>query len=77
MKRVLAGIFGSILFCMHLSAAQLQEITGAAAYTEAVQFDYTKNGTRNNVQFWLEFTGSPSIGAPEDPGFKPDHNFLR
>ena len=71
--KILLGVFLSWgLFCAQAMAALPSEITGAVAYTEVIQFDYTKDGVRNNVQFWLEFKGSPSLGDPGGTGFQPE-----
>lgn len=72
MRRLLAVFIGSFLFCSQPIAAQLNEISGAVAYTEKVLFDYTKDGVRNHVQFWLEFKGSPALGDRKDAGYKPE-----
>ena len=72
MKVLLAALFCHLVFCSHLTAAQLTEFTGAVAYTEIMEFDYTKDGTRNRVQFWLEFKGSPALGKKGETGYKPE-----
>jgi predicted CXXCH cytochrome family protein len=72
MKVLLAALFCHLVLWSHLSAAQQPEITGAVAYTEVMQFDYTKDGIRNQVQFWLEFKGSPALGKPKEAGYTPE-----
>jgi predicted CXXCH cytochrome family protein len=72
MKALLATFIGSLLVCSQLAAAQLKELEGAVAYTEVIEFDYTKDGARDRVQFWLEFSGSPALGTPGDAGYKPE-----
>jgi len=72
MKILLAALFCQLVFFSQLTAAQLPEISGAVAYTEMFQFDYTKDGTRNRVQFWLEFKGSPALGKPGEAGYQPE-----
>jgi predicted CXXCH cytochrome family protein len=72
MKILLAALFCQLVFCSHLTAAQQTEFTGAVAYTETMQFDYTKDGNRSQVQFWLEFKGSPSLGKPGEVGYKAE-----
>lgn len=52
--------------------AQHQEITGAVAYTDILRFDYTKDGVTSQVQFWLEFKGSPALGSPGEAGYTPE-----
>jgi len=52
------------------------QISGAVAYTEVMRFDYTKDGIRNRVQFWLEFKGQLAIGKPGDPGHQPEEGAI-
>ena len=52
-------------------AGERTTLTGAVAYTEMVRFDYTKEGKRANVQFWLEFRGKGAVGSEGDPGYLP------
>jgi predicted CXXCH cytochrome family protein len=51
-------------------------ISGAVAYTEIVRFDYTKDGVRNRVQFWLEFKGRSAVGNPGDSGYQPEEGAI-
>ncbi len=51
-------------------------ISGAVAYTEVVRFDYTKDGVRNRVQFWLEFKGRAAVGKTGDPGYRPEEGAI-
>jgi hypothetical protein len=53
-------------------AEEPRGISGAVAYTEVMRFDYTKDGIKNRVQFWLEFKGRPARGKPGDPDAKPE-----
>jgi predicted CXXCH cytochrome family protein len=72
MKVLIAAFFCQLLLCGQLHGAQRPELTGAVAYTEAVRFDYAKNGIKNQVQFWLQFKGSPAVGEPGETGYKPE-----
>ena len=72
MRVLLAAFLFQLILCGQLHAAQQPEITGAVAYTEAIQFDYMKNGIRNRVQFWLEFKGSPAAGKPGVSGYRAE-----
>jgi hypothetical protein len=58
------------------TAEQSSEISGSVAYTEVVRFDYTKNGIRNRVQFWLEFKGRSAVGNPGEPGYQPEEGAI-
>jgi len=72
MKVLFAALFASLVLFSSLHAAQSSGISGAVAYTEPLQFDYMKNGTRAPVQFWLEFKGTPASGTPGDEDYTPE-----
>lgn len=57
-------------------AEEPSQISGAVAYTEVMRFDYTKDGIRNRVQFWLEFKGRSAMGKPGDPGHRPEEGAI-
>lgn len=52
-------------------AAEQPLIDGAVAYTDIIRFDYTKDGRKNNVQFWLEFRGKGAVGTEGETGYLP------
>lgn len=72
MKIVLAVLFSWGVLYGQAVAAQPNTVTGAVAYTVVLQFDYSKDGVRNNVQFWLDFKGSPALGDPDEAGYQPE-----
>src|SRR5512135_3129516 len=76
MKMLVAGSLCLLFLFGHAVAAERAEISGAVAYTEIVRFDYTKDGIRNRVQFWLEFKGRPAVGKPGDPGYQPEEGAI-
>jgi hypothetical protein len=51
-------------------------ISGAVAYTDIIRFDYTKDGVRNRVQFWVEFKGKTAVGTKEKPGYVPEEGSI-
>lgn len=53
------------------------ELSGAVAYTDFFRFDYTRDGVRNRVQFWLEMQGHTAVGQPGEPGHRPAEGFIR
>jgi hypothetical protein len=57
-------------------AEEPRGISGAVAYTEVMRFDYTKDGIKNRVQFWLEFKGRPASGKPGEPDAKPEEGSI-
>ncbi len=52
-------------------------IRGAVAYSDAVLYDYTGDGKKSRVRFWLEFDGHSAIGKPGEPGYKPAGGTMR
>ena len=72
----------SIIVCLILlvagaaRAAERSTLSGAVAYTDIIRFDYTKDGVRNRVQFWLEFTGKTAVGSPGEPGYLPEEGSI-
>ncbi len=61
-----------ILFIALPAGAETLVIKGAVAYTDVLRYDYTGDGKRNRVQFWLEFDGrveaaTPAMGGTESP----------
>lgn len=72
MRILLLALLLCLLSGLRLAFAQApSEISGAVAYTEVVRFDYTKDGVRNPVQFWLDFKGRAASGRPGEPSYKP------
>jgi hypothetical protein len=70
--RALFVCFVLLLCAAHsVIAAEPAGISGAVAYTEIIRFDYTKDGIKNRVQFWLEFKGQSAAGKPGEPDVKP------
>ncbi|HSL16623.1 MAG TPA: hypothetical protein VLB51_01835 [Methylomirabilota bacterium] len=39
-------------------------VSGELAFSEAILFDYDRDGTQNRVQFWIEFEARPAPGQP-------------
>lgn len=77
MRLLRAGVLGAIAMTAAAAAAQPPQLSGAFAVTEIVRFDYDRDGERNRVQFWLEVAGRPAVGAPGEPGFRPEEGTLR
>ncbi len=42
------------------------------AYSQALTFDYDRDGTEDRVQFWVRIEGLPSVGNPGEPGYRPE-----
>ena len=75
------ALIGTLVCCFALSgvtsAAERLEIAGAVAYTDILRYDYTGDGKRNNVQFWLEFSGRAASGAPGEARTQPAEGTIR
>lgn len=51
-------------------------VSGELAFTDAIAFDYNRDGTRDRVQFWIEIQGQPASGEPGTPGARPESGFV-
>lgn len=71
MRLLSIGLLCHLILAGHVMAADHSEIQGAVAYTDIIRFDYTKDGMKNPVQFWLEFKGHVSVSQPGESGAKP------
>ena len=52
-------------------------IRGAVAYTDVLRYDYTGDGKRNRVRFWMEFDGHSARGTPGTPRYVPAGGTMR
>jgi len=48
------------------------ELRGAVSYTQVYRFDYSKDGHRNPVRFFIEFKARPAVGTEGQPGYVPE-----
>lgn len=87
---VTAGValaLGALFGCASPGAGQRQAseqakqpgvvVKGEVAYTDILRYDYTGNGKRNRVRFWLEFDGRAAMGTPGTPGYQPAAGTMR
>ena len=44
-------------------------MSGAVSYTQVYRFDYSKDGHRNPVRFYIEFKARPAVGTEGQPGY--------
>lgn len=58
-------------------AAQEMVVKGAVAYSDVMRYDYTGDGKKNRVRFWLEFDGHSAVGKPGEPSYKPAAGSVR
>jgi hypothetical protein len=77
MKTSLSALIVLFSLLTAAAAADRMEITGAVAYTDVLHYDYTGDGKRNRVQFWMEFNGHPAVGVPGDVGYQPEVGTIR
>jgi hypothetical protein len=52
-------------------------IKGAVAYTDVLRYDYTGDGKRNRIRFWMEFDGHSARGTPGSPDYRPAGGTMR
>lgn len=70
--RAVVLLFFFFLFLYEPALAEERgEISGAVAYTDIIRFDYTQDGVRDRVQFWIEFTGKTAVGNAEEDSYLP------
>ena len=58
-------------------AAEEMVIRGAVAYSDVLRYDYTGDGKKNRIRFWLEFNGHSAVGKPGEPGYQPAAGTVR
>jgi hypothetical protein len=52
-------------------------VKGEVAYTDVLRYDYTGNGQRNRIRFWMAFDGQSARGTPGTPGYQPASGSMR
>lgn len=76
------GLVGHALAADNASTAPAKPLSppcfsGKLAFTDAIAFDYNRDGTRDRVQFWIEIEGQPASGAPGTPGARSESGSVR
>jgi hypothetical protein len=75
---VAALALGALSGCASPGAGQeVVVVKGAVAYTEVLRYDYTGDGKRNRIRFWMEFDGHSARGTPGAPGYQPASGSMR
>ena len=54
------------------SAADVMQVSGSVAYTTVYRFDYSKDGHKNAVRFYLELKLRPPAGTQGEPGYRAE-----
>jgi len=52
-------------------------VKGEVAYTDILRYDYTGDGKRNRIRFWMAFDGHSAKGTPGTPGYQPASGSMR
>lgn len=71
------AVLVALALCALPAAAQEMVVKGAVAYTEVLRYDYTGDGKRNRIRFWMEFDGHSARGTPGAPGYQPASGSMR
>jgi hypothetical protein len=74
---VRALLVAALAICALPAVAEEMTVKGAVAYTEVLRYDYTGDGKRNRIRFWLEFDGRSGQGTPGEPGYQPAAGTMR
>jgi hypothetical protein len=54
------------------SAADVMQVSGSVAYTTVYRFDYSKDGHKNAVRFYLELKLRPAAGTQGEAGYRAE-----
>jgi len=71
-----ATLVSTLALAPAASAVEVPELRGGVAYTEVHRFDYSKDGNRNRVQFFLIFKARPAAGKKGEPGYQAEEGTL-
>jgi len=74
---VRALVVAALALCALPAAAEEMIVKGAVAYTDILRYDYTGDGKKNRIRFWMEFDGRSAVGRPGDPAYKPAAGTVR
>ena len=74
MRRLVVAV---LALCALPVAAEEMVVKGAVAYTDILRYDYTGDGKKNRIRFWMEFLGHSAVGQPGEPGYKPAAGTVR
>lgn len=67
----------ALVMCALPAAAEELVVRGAVAYTDVLRYDYTGDGKRKPVRFWMEFDGHSAKGVPGQPDYRPASGTMR
>jgi len=75
---VAALALGALSGCASPGAGQeVVVVNGAVAYTDVLRYDYTGDGKRNRIRFWMEFDAHSARGTPGTAGYQPASGSMR
>jgi hypothetical protein len=52
------------------------QLTGNVSYTTIYKFDYTKDGHKNSVRFYIELKARPAVGKEGEPGYRAEEGYV-
>jgi len=61
---LVGGMVGLLLAQDRAPAAPGPSVSGELAFSDAIVFDYDRDGVQERVQFWIEFEARPAPGEP-------------
>lgn len=70
-------VVAALALCTPSASAEEMVVKGAVAYSDVLRYDYTGDGKKNRVRFWLEFDGHSAIGKPGEPDYNPAAGSVR
>jgi len=76
MRAMLACLPLVVATAGHALAQPPLELTGSVSYTTVYRFDYTKDGRKNAVRFYIALKLRPAIGKEGEPGYRAEEGYV-
>lgn len=76
MKAVTACLVALLAPAGTALAQQPLQLTGSVSYTTVYRFDYTKDGHKNAVRFYIELKLRPAVGKEGEPGYRAEEGYV-
>jgi hypothetical protein len=53
------------------------QLTGSVSYTTVYRFDYSKDGHKNAVRFYIDLNLRPAVGSEGEAGYRPEEGYVQ
>ena len=76
MRRLVACLVVTLAVAVNALAQQPLQVTGSVWYTTVYRFDYSKDGHKNAVRFYIELKLRPAVGKEGEPGYRAEEGYV-